>query len=136
MYYITANNIKTSIGMSLTFISSFAWMLTYILSFEVVRYSLPLIYAFSAFILWIVGISASHYKLRFSCIKSYAIAGLCAFIVFPPILMMTDHNLFQSIAIVVVTFYETALLITHTNYLIVYKMYDDPYLVFLKVNGK
>lgn len=130
------DNIQSSIAITSSFVSSFAWMLTYILSFEIVQYSLPLIYIFSAFILLLVSVLASHYKLRFSCVSSYAIAGICTFVVFPPILMMTNHNLFQSIAVIIATFYETALLITHSNYLIVYKRYTDPYQVFLKVNGK
>lgn len=136
MHFGSFDNINRSIAITSVFISTFAWMITYILTFELMRYTMPVIYAFSSFILWLVAILANHYKIRFSCIKSYVIAGLCTFIIFPPLLIMSGHNLYQGIAVIIVTFYETALLITHSNYLILYASYEDPHQIFRKVNGR
>lgn len=129
---------KTAVNilMTSTLMVTFAWMITYVITFEYIKYVIPLSYAFSAFILFFVKVLADHYKIRFSCVASYAFAGACSFCIFPPLLMLTGHNLVQSIAIIVVTFYETAMLITHLNYLIIYKSYTDPHQVFLAVNGK
>lgn len=136
LHFGTFGTINRSVAITSVLMTAFAWMVTYILTFELIRYAMPMIYAFSSFILWLVALLAWHYKVRFSCVGAYLAAGLCTFVIFPPLLMITGHNLWQGIAIVAVTFYETAILITHSNYLIIYASYEDPYQIFRKVNGQ
>lgn len=117
------------------FLSCAALTMTHVVGIEHFLYSVPLIYTFIGFIMFFIAVLARHWKLRFSCIRAYILSSVCLFVILPPIVMLTGHSMLHGLAIGTIVLLESALVIIHINYLIVYCNYINPRLVFLKVIG-
>lgn len=117
-------------------LSSFSLIVTNVFTLSEIKYLVPIAFASMSFIMFIVAALAMYWKIRFSCISAYALASICLIIIFPPFILSAGYSFNQSLIAGVIVLFESALIVANGNYLIVYKLKTDPYLIFLEVSGK